>query len=113
MHETGIALEVLKIAAEEAQKNDALKVLAISVKVGRWSGVEPQTLEFALGAVSEGTIAEGCKVVIEVIEPTFDCHDCGEPYEAETRFDSCPRCGGPGGALVSGDELHISELEIE
>jgi hydrogenase nickel incorporation protein HypA/HybF len=113
MHEMGIAIEIAKIAREEAEKNSAIKVTLLALKVGRWSGVEPETLRFALGAVCEETILEGCKIEIEITEPTFNCEDCGNTFIAEGHFDPCPHCGSAGGPLICGDELTITHLEVD
>ena len=52
-------------------------------------------------------------VEIESVEPTFACDDCNVPYEAEDRFDPCPRCGGNGGAMIAGDEMMLTEIDVE
>lgn len=113
MHEMGIAAEVVRIACEEAAKNGARVVKGLTLRVGRWSGVEPESLRFALEALGEGTPAARCRIEIETVEPAFDCVTCGVPYGAEDRFSPCPRCGGPGGDLVAGDEMTLREIDVE
>jgi hydrogenase nickel incorporation protein HypA/HybF len=109
----GIAAEVVRIACEEAQKHGARAVTGLTLRVGRWSGVEPESLRFAVGALCEGTAAARCRIVIEPVEPAFACSTCGVPYAADDRFSPCPRCGGPGGDLVAGDEMTLSEIDVE
>jgi hydrogenase nickel incorporation protein HypA/HybF len=76
--------------------------------------VEPETLRFALETLSEDfEQLKGCRVEIETVEPTFHCDRCAEPFVAEGYFDPCPRCGGPGGALVGGDEMLLTSIEVE
>ncbi len=113
MHEMGIALEIARIALDEADKANAKKVTLLALKVGRWSGVEPETLRFALGAVCEESILEGCTIEIDFTEPTFNCEDCGKTFIAEAHFDPCPYCGSAGGPLICGDELTITHLEVD
>ena len=113
MHEMGIAMEVVKIAAEEAAKAGAKRVKALKMRIGKWSGVETESLRFALETVTHDTIMEGCAVEIEPVEPAFACDDCGVPYEADDRFDPCPNCGGPGGEMIAGDEMMLTEIDIE
>ena len=113
MHEMGIAAELVRIALEEAQRNGAERVTGLTLRVGHWSGVEVESLRFALEAVGMGTPLEGCRVEIERVPPTFACNDCNIPYEAENRFDPCPRCKGPGGDLVAGDEMLLAAIEVE
>ncbi len=113
MHEMGIAAEVARLAAQEAEAAGATRILGLRLRVGRWSGVEPQSLRFALEALGEGTPLAGCRVEIEAVEPAFRCGSCGEEYPGAGYFDPCPRCGGLGSDLVAGDELSLAEIEVE
>lgn len=113
MHETGIALEVLRVAAETARGEGARRVTRIWLRVGRWSGVEAETLRFALEALAEGPMLEGCAVEIEAVEPAFECGGCGEAFTGESHLTPCPRCGGREGRLVAGDELTLARLEVD
>ncbi len=110
MHEMGIAAEVLRIAREEAAGQ---RIAALRLRIGRWSGVEAESLRFALGALADGTDLDGCRVEIDAVEPQLRCAGCGGRYPAETYFDPCPTCGGDGAELVAGDELALAELEVE
>ncbi len=113
LHETGIAAEVARIAAEEAEAAGAVRVLGLRLRVGRWSGVEVESLRFALGIVGEGTPLEGCRLVIDLVEPTFRCGPCGGEYAAGGYLEPCPHCGVLGAELVAGDELTLAEIEVE
>lgn len=114
MHETGLAMEIVELAlgALEADPS-AGRVKALHLRVGRWSGAEPQTLAFALEAVCDQTELQGVRIDMEVIEPTFLCSRCEAPYAAENRFELCPACGGAPGEMIGGDELTLDYLEVE
>ena len=114
MHEMGIAMEVAKLAEEEARRNGAAKVECLYLRVGRWSGAEPETLRFALETIAgDFEMLAGSRVEIETVEPTFKCSACAVPFVAESYFDPCPACGGGGGELVGGDELLLTGIEVE
>ncbi len=117
MHEMGIAMEVLRIAVEAAGPavgpGDGPRIRTLKLRVGRWSGVEPESLRFSLEVVSEGTRFEGGQLEIELVEPEFSCGSCARSYRAEGYLDPCPFCGGSAEALVAGDELVLSEIEVE
>lgn len=89
------------------------RVGALHLKVGRWSGVEPATLSFALEVVCHDTPLEGAKPVIEMVEPAFECRDCGKTFEPSDRFDLCPHCGGPPGRMTAGDEFMLTSIDVE
>lgn len=113
MHEMGMAAEVLRIAREEALARGLGRIAALRLRVGRWSGVETESLRFALEALSDGTDLAGCRVEIDAVEPQLQCAGCGTEFPAETYFDPCPACGGHGSELVAGDELSLAELEVD
>ena len=73
MHEMGIAAEVARIALEALETHGGGRVNALHLKIGLWSGVEPESLTFALGVMGEDTPLAGCRVEIERIQPTFAC----------------------------------------
>ncbi len=113
MHETGIAMEVLRIARETAEREGAGRVLAVRLRVGRWSGVEAETLRFALETLADGPLLAGCRAEIEVVEPTFGCPACERTFEGTSYFDPCPHCGAAGGQLLEGDEMTVTEIEVD
>jgi len=113
VHEAGIAMEVLRLAQETARAQGARRVTALRVLVGRWSGVEPETLRFALETLADGPALSGCRVDIEVEEPRFRCGGCGNVFPGESFLDLCPSCGDGGTELVAGDELVLREIEVE
>lgn len=109
----GIALEVARLVEEEARRAGAVRVGRAGLRVGRWSGVEVESLRFALEVVAEGTLLEGWAVDVEIVEPTFRCRECGETYVGEGYLDPCPRCAARGAELVAGDELTLARIEVE
>ncbi len=113
VHETGIAMEVLRIADESLSGRPVRRVTALRLTVGRWSGVEPEALRFALEALSAGSRFDGCRVEISVVDPRFRCDACGEEYAGEHYLEPCPSCGQTAGALVAGDEMTLDAIEVE
>ncbi|PLX39794.1 MAG: hydrogenase maturation nickel metallochaperone HypA [Deltaproteobacteria bacterium] len=113
MHEMGIATEISRIVLEEAERGGGGRVKSISLTIGRWSGVEVETLRFAMEVVAEDTSLAGAELKIEVVEPTFKCAECGKEFIAESRLTPCPECESMAGDMVAGDELAIKEIEVE
>ena len=117
MHEMGIALEVARLAREAAAAEGAPRVVSLRLRVGRWAGVEPESLRFALETLAStaepGDALLGCRLDLERVEPEFACPACGERYCAEGYLEPCPACGGLGADLVAGDELSLTEIEVE
>lgn len=113
MHEMGIAAEVLRLACKEAAAAGAQRIVGLELRVGRWSGVEVESLRFAISALSDETAAEGARLEIDVIEPRFRCPRCEKGYTAKTHFEACPECGALGGVLTAGDEMTLVQIEVD
>lgn len=114
MHELSLALNILKIAAEEANKAGAKRVATIFLKLGKLSGAEPESLRNAFSIAAEQSLLAGCELSIEEVPVTIQCSTCQDPQRVESiQCMMCSVCGTPGSDVVSGRELDIVALEIE
>ena len=113
MHELGITQNLVEIAAETARTNGATRVLSVSVTIGELAGVVPEAVEFAFDVVTQGTLLEGAKLLIDKVPGRGRCAVCGVESTIDQYTFSCPSCGEPALDRLQGDELKITELEIE
>jgi hydrogenase nickel incorporation protein HypA/HybF len=114
MHELSIALSMVEMAAEEAERRGGVRVCAIHLKLGDLSGVVKDALLFSYTLACEGTPLEGSRLLIEEIPVVVYCPAC----RAETALDSvqqfcCAVCHAPTSQVVRGRELEVVALEIE
>jgi len=65
VHDLAAAQDVLKVVLETAQAQQARRVTAISLKVGRLYAIDQ--MESLIAALAEGTIAEGARLEIESV----------------------------------------------
>jgi hydrogenase nickel incorporation protein HypA/HybF len=109
MHELSIADAILQIALNHAGER---KIETVEVKVGHLRQVVPDALAFAWTLISEGTLAEGSQLEMDVIPAAGVCRACG----TETEFDgfplACP-CGSLDVELLRGEELLVEALTME
>ncbi|HEY9436942.1 MAG TPA: hydrogenase maturation nickel metallochaperone HypA [Blastocatellia bacterium] len=113
MHELSIALSIVELATEEAERRGAIRVVAVHLRLGEMSGVAPEPLLFSYGLACEGTPLEGSSLVIEEVPVMVYCPACG----AETNPPSiqslyCPVCEAPTPQVTRGKELEVVALEI-
>ena len=113
MHEYSLAEEVLKIAGEEAAKNNARMVSEIAIEVGDLSGVDTGAFHSALELLSEGSILEKARLNIIRIKGKGFCRSCNHEYEMEQRIDTCPVCGSLPSEIRGGHEFRVVSLTIE
>lgn len=112
MHELVITQSILDIALNEAEKHSAERIVAIHLKVGALTQVVPECVEFYLGVLAKGTIAEGARLKTTIVPLTARCEKCDLIFPVEGFCFLCPRCGGAT-SVASGRELYIESLEVE
>ena len=113
MHEFSIATSLLSIIDEEAVKFQGAQVKTVTLKVGTLSGIVPEALDFAFQVLSEGTVAEGARLMIERVPLRIECNACGTTSTPTDPFLICPHCGSGEVEIREGRELEIESMEIE
>lgn len=114
MHELSIAMSILDIAADEAERRGGARVAAVHLKLGPLSGVVCEALRSAYELAREGSPLEAAELVIEEVPIAVHCPTCGcESSVVSIQLLCCSRCGTPGTEVVRGRELEIVALEIE
>jgi hydrogenase nickel incorporation protein HypA/HybF len=112
MHELSIALSILDLAAEEAERRGG-RVVAVHLRLGPLSGVVKDALTSAYDLAREGTPLAGAELLVEEVPVAAWCPACAA--ERAPRFPPlcCPTCGTPTPDVVRGRELEVVALEIE
>ncbi len=113
MHELSIANAILKMVREERRRRAGARVVAVGVRVGELSGVNPDALRFSFEALTTGTELAPLTLEIELCPRRERCETCGETFAPEDFVFVCPACGGQSTENVSGTELAVTFLEIE
>jgi hydrogenase nickel incorporation protein HypA/HybF len=113
MHELSIALGIVDVAAEEAQRHRG-RVVAVHLKLGPLSGVGKDALVSAYGLAREGTALEGAELIVEEVPVVAFCPACAaERTLPSARELCCPACGAATPHIVRGRELEVVALEID
>jgi hydrogenase nickel incorporation protein HypA/HybF len=113
MHELGIAAAALQQTLEQAASAGASRVARIVLRVGVFSGVDPEALRFAFAAILPGTAAEGAVVEIDPVAAVAHCAGCQRDFSPDAdRLFECPVCGRIGAAITQGRELELTRLEV-
>ncbi len=113
MHELSIAQNVVEIVRQYVP-NDALAgVRSVRLRVGRLSGVVPESLEFSFNAIVSGTPLESALLNIELVPTLCQCASCEGSFEASDFVFLCPSCGGSDIKIISGSDLHVVDIELE
>jgi hydrogenase nickel incorporation protein HypA/HybF len=112
MHELALMEQVRAIALEEAATHGASRIHRLRLRIGRWSGVEPEALRFAFEVVMRCGAGEGASLDLEVVPAVCFCPDCEQEFEPDDVIFACPRCGVLSRRILRGRELELAGLEV-
>ncbi len=113
MHELSITQSMFDLVLKHAEEAEAKKVKKINLVIGEMTGVVGECVEFYLGFLSKGTIAEGAVLAVKTVPVKATCRDCGETFELKELDWTCPGCGGSSLQISSGRELFVESIEVE
>jgi hydrogenase nickel incorporation protein HypA/HybF len=111
MHELSVALSLLDVASEEAERHGG-RVAAIHLRLGPLSGVVREALVFAYNLAREGTPLAEAELVIDLVPIAAYCPACAVEVASTTAELRCPACGTPTPEVRRGRELEVTALEI-
>jgi hydrogenase nickel incorporation protein HypA/HybF len=112
MHEVSIMAQTLEIALENAYAQDAHKIHRLKMRIGEMSGVVPEALNFAFDVVTEGTIAQGANLEIEIVPVICYCPHCQIEFQPPDLFYECPQCDQLSNKIIAGREIELTSLEV-
>ncbi|HTR66028.1 MAG TPA: hydrogenase maturation nickel metallochaperone HypA [Terriglobales bacterium] len=113
MHELSIALSIVELAEEEAERR-GVEIEAVHLKLGALSGVVKEALLSCYELACEQTPLQGSRLIVEDVPVMIFCLHCQarRPLQSIQLF-SCPECGTPASEIVQGKELEVVALEIK
>ena len=114
MHEAGIAAGILEIAGVVAAgRGSNVKVRKVKVRLGMFTGVAVEALEFAFESLRSGTSCAEAALEIERVPVVGLCSECGWSGPPLEDFCSvCSTCGAPV-TLLSGRELDVEYVDLD
>lgn len=104
---------MIEIAEQHAHRAGASSIKCVTMKIGAFSGVMPEAMEFAFEVCSKGTLAEGARLEIIHVAARGRCHACTREGNLESLFDSCSECGSYALEILQGQEMAITEIEVD
>ena len=113
MHELSIAMSIVELAQEEAERR-SVQVEAVHLKLGALSGVVKEALLSCYDMVCEDTPLKGSRLIVEDVPVIIFCPSCqGQRTLNSVQLFACPDCGTPALGIVQGKELEVVALEIK
>jgi hydrogenase nickel incorporation protein HypA/HybF len=87
-------------------------VRRVRIRAGVLNRVDEPSMRQAFALVSEGTVADGAEVDLEVVPLLVECAACGAETPSDEVPVACPRCGDLGVQLRGGDELTLVSIDV-
>jgi hydrogenase nickel incorporation protein HypA/HybF len=107
MDELSLAQQVVDTISARVQG----RVTKVGLEIGRLSGVQPDSVRYCFDLVCADSPLEGAR--LDIVEPPgrARCRRCAAEFDADDLVVVCA-CGSADVALLGGDELRISAVEI-
>jgi hydrogenase nickel incorporation protein HypA/HybF len=112
MHELSVAQSIVEIIQQHVPESEWGRVSAVRLKIGTFAGVVPESLEFSFQAITAESLLCHARLEIESIPFRIHCNTCDTTLENEVGFALCSTCGSTDTKILSGSELHITEIEV-
>jgi hydrogenase nickel incorporation protein HypA/HybF len=113
MHELSLAQALVDEVGRIQAREQASRVLSVTVAVGALSGVDRAALEYIFPVVAEGTGLEGAALMIEETPAAIRCDDCGRESRPDLAFFKCGECGSSRVRITGGREFLIRSVQVE
>jgi len=113
MHELPVTESVLEIALRHAKKADASNIKFINIKIGEYSSIIDDSIQFYWDIISKDTIAEGAILKFNRIPAKFLCLECDKEFKPGKSEFTCPYCKSNKVKLVQGNEFSLESIDIE
>lgn len=99
---------------KHAEENAAKRVLSIQLQVGELRDLTEEWMQRYFDYLSEGTLAEGSKILMTRIPVSFRCEACAHIFCADIRQSNlpCPICSHESCELITGNEFLIESIGV-
>jgi hydrogenase nickel incorporation protein HypA/HybF len=110
MHELSLALEVIDLAAREAEKNEVTVIREIMIEIGDLSGVEAEAFELALELLVKDSVLEKASRKIIRTPGIGKCLTCDLEFEMKQMLTTCPVCLCYPSEITGGREFRVLSI---
>lgn len=108
MHEMAITASVVHAVCEHAGTR---RVHSVRLQVGALCGVVPESMEFCFELATEGTVADGARLDLDMQPGRARCRTCGTEFTLPDLILLCG-CGSADIDVLAGRDLKILSMEV-
>ena len=108
MHEMALTQSVVDAVCAHAAGR---RVHSVKLEVGALCAVVPDAMTFCFELATEGTVADGASLEVDMRAGEARCRTCGAGFELNDLILLCP-CGSADVDVTAGRDLKILSMEV-
>ena len=108
MHEMALTQSVVDAVCEHAAGRH---VHSVKVQIAALCAVVPDAMQFCFELATEGTVADGARLDLDVQPGAARCRTCTKEFELHDLILLCP-CGSADVEVLAGRDLKILSMEV-
>jgi len=108
-----VAQALREAAGEEVKLHPGDQLKRISVRIGSWSGVDPDAVRSAFAGLFSAEHQLAPQLDVELCPPENLCLRCGCRFAAAGPVASCPSCGTFATRRQDADPFEVTRVEFE
>lgn len=108
MHEMALTQSLVEAVCEHAAGR---RVHSVKLEVGALCAVVPDAMAFCFELATEGTVAEGARLDVDILAGAARCRSCDARFELTDPILLCP-CGSADVEVLAGRDLRILSMEV-
>jgi hydrogenase nickel incorporation protein HypA/HybF len=108
MHEMALTQSVVDAVCDYAAGR---RVHSVKLEVGALCAVVPDAMRFCFDLATEGTLADGAQLDLDITPAAAHCRSCDTDFELNDFIMLCP-CGSADVEVLAGRELKILSMEV-
>ena len=113
VHEMSVASGIMKVLGKKLSEQGPCKLTALELVLGELSGIDRESLRFALDILLDEAGYHGVEVRFEPEPAVFKCSACGWQGRLEAFTLACPECNGRDLGIISGQDISLERIEID
>ena len=113
MHEMSVATGIINVLGDKLSQLAPCKLIALELTVGKLSGIEEQSLRFALDTLLVGQGHSDVHLRFRQSPAVFKCTACNWQGQLETFTLRCPQCNATELDIINGQDVILERIEVE
>ena len=113
MHERSLVRALLRQVEALAAEHVPHRIIGIRLRIGEFSGVEPELLRSAYDDLAEHTTLRGAELAIERVPLEAVCRQCGTRFHVNNFRFECAKCSSAELTIAGGEELLLESVTME